>query len=334
MFQWTRRFAWTLPMIAQAALMSPAVAQTDEALAEGDDEVVVIANVDGEVLDGAPEKAEPPKQENEGPKEGKSLKLRVVKPDGAPTEKGERIVKDVLRLKEGPHPAARGQVKVVSPDGKSFELITVDGGLMTLRQGVRPQGAFTFSGDVQSGDAEELQTLIGKLTERINDKAGTEPPKFVIGVQVVEAPEVVLSQIGKPESKAVVVQSVVEQSPAAKAGVQKFDLILKAAGEPVGSPGELTKVVKDADGQEIDLELVRSGKALMVRVVPKSNEQADARRHATDATIYFGPAMMERRHFFANEPGAQGGAVLEEIKGLRKDVEELKKLVEELKATK
>jgi len=315
-------------MIAQAALMSAAPAQADDVQAEGDDEVVFVA----QVLDGAPEKAEPPKKEKGETKEGQSLKFRVVK--SAPPEEGERVVKDVLKLKEGPHPAGRRQVQVISPDGKSFQLIQVDGGPTTLRQDLRPQGTLTLSGDVQTGDSEEMRKLIGKLTERINEKAGTEPPRFVIGVQVVEAPEVVLSQIGKPDVKAVVVQSVVEQSPAEKAGVRKLDLILKAAGEPVGSPGDLTNVVKSADGKEIELVLVRSGKELTVNVSPKSNEQADTWRTVNDATIYFGPAMMERRLLLANEPGGPNGALLEEIKGLRKDVEELKKLVEELKASK
>jgi hypothetical protein len=50
--------------------------------------------------------------------------------------------------------------------------------------------------------------------------------------------------------------------------------------------------------------------------------------------IHFGPAVMDRKMMHAGDVMFGPGPLLEEIKGLRKDVAELKKMVEELKASK
>ena len=253
--------------------------------------------------------------------------------------------------KDGKRITVRGQFKVTSPDGKTFEVVAPDGvkmlheKLQEMHGGKMPAGAHSLTiirskdGEEQKIEADDLNAVIGELTARV--KEGGEAPKFIIGVSVSEAPAVVLNQIGKPELAAVVVDSVVEESPAQKAGVKKFDLILKAAGEPVKSPAELTKAVKSADGKEIELILVRTGKELKVSVTPKSNDPSPAKVKVSDGTIQFGPGMMLNRQV-AGVPMAMGGMamgmgpgnLMEEIKGLRKDIEELKKMIEELKAAK
>ncbi|HVJ67818.1 MAG TPA: PDZ domain-containing protein, partial [Caulifigura sp.] len=242
--------------------------------------------------------------------------------------------------------------KVTSPDGKTFEVVAPDGVKMLHEKlheahgGKLPAGAHAFTiirskdGEEQKIEMDDLNKVIGELTARVKD--GGEAPRFIIGVSVSEAPDVVLNQIGKPELAAVVVDSVVDDSPAQKAGVKKFDLILKAAGEPVKSPGELTKAVKSAEGKEIELVLVRTGKEMKVQVTPKSNEPVPAKVKVSDGTIQFGPGMMLNRPGMAGGPMGMGGMamgmapgnVMEEIKGLRKDIEELKKMIEELKAAK
>ena len=237
----------------------------------------------------------------------------------------------------------RGQFKVTS-DGKTFEVVAPEG-MRTIHDKIvevhgqkLPAEARVFT-LIRSSDGVEkkieldnAQLLIGELTSRVKESGG-EAPKFVIGVSVSEAPPVVLTQIGKPDAAAVVVDAVVEESPAEKAGVKKFDLILKAAGEPVKSAGDLTKVVKSSDGKEIELMLVRTGQEVKVTVTPKPNEPEVTKAKIADGMIQFGPAMMMNRQFIGpgQMPGMAPGNLLEEIKAVRKDIEELKKMVEELK---
>ncbi|HVJ87558.1 MAG TPA: PDZ domain-containing protein [Caulifigura sp.] len=238
----------------------------------------------------------------------------------------------------------RGQFKVTSPDGKTFEIVAPEG-MKTIHDKIvevhgqkLPAEARVFTlirssdGVEKKIELDDAQKLITELTARVKDSGG-ETPKFVIGVSVSEAPPVVLTQIGKPDAAAVVVDTVVEESPAQKAGVMKFDLILKAAGEPVKSAGDLTKAVKSSDGKEIELVLVRTGKEVKVTVAPKPTDPEAMKAKIADGMIQFGPAMMMNRQFIGpgQMPGMAPGNLLEEIKAVRKDIEELKKMVEELK---
>ena len=247
--------------------------------------------------------------------------------------------------KEGsPKVTVRGHFKVTSPDGKTIEIVAPEGmkvihdKIAEVHGSKLPTEARVFTlirsadGVEKKIELDDAQKLITELTARVKDSGG-EAPKFVIGVSVSEAPPVVLTQIGKPDAAAVVVDAVVEESPAEKAGVKKFDLILKAAGEPVKSAGDLTKVVKSSDGKEIELMLVRTGQEVKVTVTPKPNEPEVTKAKIADGMIQFGPAMMMNRQFIGpgQMPGMAPGNLLEEIKAVRKDIEELKKMVEELK---
>ena len=175
--------------------------------------------------------------------------------------------------------------------------------------------------------------MIDDLTLSIKDKIAAEAPKFIIGVSVSEAPKVLMVQLGRDEEAAVVVDSVMDDSPAAKAGVKQFDVILKAAGESVHSAPDLTKAVKSSEGKELEFVLLRSGKELKIDITPRPNEPV-RRTYTGDGTIHFGPAVMERRSIGHLESMYGPGSLQEEIKALRKDMAELKEMVEKLKAEK
>jgi hypothetical protein len=232
----------------------------------------------------------------------------------------------------------RGSIRISSPDGKTFEVVTPDekGGerrVIELKEQRLPlqnrQLTIIRSADGEETrlEADNVEALVGKLATRVRE--GVELPKFVIGVSVSEAPPVVLAQLGKAETAAVVVDSVIEDSPAAKAGVQKYDLILKAGDESLRSPADLTKAVKDSDGKAITLQVIRGGKDVTVEVTPKSNEPTKVKPH--DGVITFGPGMVMNRLQFPHEAAFVSGPVMEEIKAMRQDLEELKKMVSELK---
>jgi serine protease Do len=72
---------------------------------------------------------------------------------------------------------------------------------------------------------------------------------------------------GLKDQKGVVIDSVVEGSPAAKAGIQKGDVIVSVNDQPVAAPQELTRrIVGTAPGTRVEVALVRKGKPLKLSV--------------------------------------------------------------------
>jgi hypothetical protein len=348
MLRLKRRTAWTVPMMLQVAMLSagPLVASEQE----GDVVVLAVSAVD-DVKDvvvtakPADDDGEDADDDGEGSEVRPAppvLKARTVK--ARPTKAEPSDVRETEVIRRGPTYAIKGgRMTVKSADGRTFEIVASEGP-MPMPEGKvapgKPGGvgrALTIlrtpDGGTKVLEANQVDTLIDDLTFNIKEKIAAEAPKFIIGVSVSEAPKVLMVQLGKDEEVAVVVDSVMDDSPAAKAGVKQYDLILKAAGEPVHSAPQLTKAVKSSDGKAIELVLLRAGKELKVDITPRPNEPV---RHTklSDGVIHFGPAVMERRAMGPGEAMFGPGALQEEMKALRKDMAELKEMMEKLKAEK
>src|SRR5262245_12997610 len=72
---------------------------------------------------------------------------------------------------------------------------------------------------------------------------------------------------GLKDQKGVLIQNVVEDSPAAKAGVQKGDVIVAVNEQGITAPQELTRrIVATPPGTRVQLSIVRKGKPIKVPV--------------------------------------------------------------------
>ncbi len=322
---------WALPMLLQAVALGAA-----PVVASDEDQVITITRVQA---DAAPEA----KAVGDSPKGRVDAKATIVVRTSADGEQKGTGVGAGGKPDDVPQEGrttVRGQIRVMTPDGKSFEVVTPDGIRLLKDASDRSAPGTGFitiqrssDGELQKLEAGNVQKLLGELTARVKD--GAESPKFVIGVSVSEAPAVVMTQLGRPDTPAVVVDAVVTESAAEKAGVQKFDLILKAAGEPVKTPTELTQAVKASEGKPIELVLVRTGQELTLELTPRSNEVPAATLKDARAMVHFGPGMMmPPQAAFYGQFGQPQGNLLEEVKAMRKDLDELKKLIEDLKAAK
>jgi serine protease Do len=88
-----------------------------------------------------------------------------------------------------------------------------------------------------------------------------------LGVAVRPVPPETAEGAGLKEQQGVLIDSVVEGSPAEKAGVQKGDVIVAVNDQKVGAPQELTRrIVGTAPGTRVELSLVRKGKLLKLPV--------------------------------------------------------------------
>ena len=88
-----------------------------------------------------------------------------------------------------------------------------------------------------------------------------------LGVAVRPLTPELAEAAGLKEQKGVVIENVVEGSPADKAGVQKGDVIVSVNDQPVAAPQELTRrIVATAPGTRVEVSLVRKGKSLKLPV--------------------------------------------------------------------
>ena len=73
--------------------------------------------------------------------------------------------------------------------------------------------------------------------------------------------------VGLPDIDGLLIQQVVEDSPAARAGLSSGDLIVAAAGQPVGGVDDLFDALQGAQGGTLELRVVRGTEERTVQVV-------------------------------------------------------------------
>ena len=121
-------------------------------------------------------------------------------------------------------------------------------------------------------DADEARVLVEKIAvsaqEKAREMANRVRPTLALhwggaylGVELVNLNEPLRAHFGVPEGSGVLVSNVVDDSPAARAGVQVGDIITRFDGEDVTSSRKLTTLVRRAEaGDPAGLEIWRDGK--------------------------------------------------------------------------
>ena len=72
--------------------------------------------------------------------------------------------------------------------------------------------------------------------------------------------------VGLPDTDGLLIREVMQDSPAARAGLAQGDLIVAAAGHPVGTPDELFDALQAARGGTIELSIVRGTDERVIQV--------------------------------------------------------------------
>lgn len=93
--------------------------------------------------------------------------------------------------------------------------------------------------------------------------------QYRIGVRVAEADEALRSQLGLSGDQGLVVTEVVEESPAAKAGIELHDILLEFGGKPLKTTEDLTSQVQEVGDRAATMEFIRKGERQSVRVTPE-----------------------------------------------------------------
>ncbi len=100
--------------------------------------------------------------------------------------------------------------------------------------------------------------------------AKESPDAYWIGVRIAPVPSVLLSHFGDTENGAgrIVVEQVIPDGPAAKAGLKRGDVILQLGGVEIHCLGDLVRQVDKTKGTEQAMVVARDGKTTNLTVTP------------------------------------------------------------------
>lgn len=107
------------------------------------------------------------------------------------------------------------------------------------------------------------------------DATPVEQPKHWIGLLGGPVTPELRAQIDLPEDQGLLVRQVVPDSPAAKAGLENFDILLRANDTDLHEMGDLVELVRTAGDQNtpITLDVLRRGQHVTVQVTPESRPE-------------------------------------------------------------
>ena len=95
-----------------------------------------------------------------------------------------------------------------------------------------------------------------------------EPIKFWLGIYCSPVPPALRSHVTLPEKQGVLAQVITKESPAAKAGIAQYDILLRAGGKPLVEPRDLAAAVDAAKDTKLKIDLIRGGKPRTIEVTP------------------------------------------------------------------
>jgi hypothetical protein len=116
--------------------------------------------------------------------------------------------------------------------------------------------------------ADNIFAFFGDLAQAGVAAVDEAPPhsEYYIGIALGELPEVVKTQFKLEHG--LVVDDVIEGSPAAKAEFKVQDILIRAGETKIEKPADILKAVDEAKDKEMRIIVLRDGKELALQVTP------------------------------------------------------------------
>lgn len=92
---------------------------------------------------------------------------------------------------------------------------------------------------------------------------------YWLGVLCGPVPQALRAHLDLPEDTGLLVEDVVEEGPAEKAGLRVHDILLQAGDKNLQSPADLVDEVNRAADKPLTLQVLRAGKKLELSVTPE-----------------------------------------------------------------
>ncbi|HEV3255688.1 MAG TPA: PDZ domain-containing protein [Gemmataceae bacterium] len=233
----------------------------------------------------------PPDAEHAG------LVVRQVRPD-SPAAKAGMKEGDVI-------------TRVAQKDVKDLE------GLLNTLAPHKPGDKLDFQ-VVRDGKEKTLNVTLGQRQPRPRRGGDDFPaarPSAFLGVQTMPLTQAARDRLGIKADRGVVVTDVVPDTPAAKAGLKRGDVITSVNGKDISDPGQLRQAVEDAGvGKTVTIKTERG----------KETKEFKAELEETPGDVGFSPPRN-----FPRLPGSPFGSD-DRIQRLERQIQDLEKRVREL----
>ncbi len=190
-------------------------------------------------------------------------------------------------------PVLRAQLEI--PDGQGVVIIQVKPGGLAEQAGLKSNDVMIKLNDQAITSVEQAKEIISKVGNKavrvelfregkplrnlslVGPEHGTPDisTPFWIGVTVSDVDATLRSHLTALPAKAgLIANDIVPNSPAAKVGVRKNDILVKLNDMLLASQEGLVEQVQKSNGKEITLELLRAGKTLTLAVTPERRPSA------------------------------------------------------------
>jgi serine protease Do len=214
---------------------------------------------------------------------GGSAKLRVgdwVMAIGNPFGLGGSVTVGIISAKQrdinsGPYDDFLQTDAAINKGNSGGPLFNMDGEVIGVNTAIiSPTG-----GSIGIGFAVPSDTAVAVI-EQLRQFGETR--RGWLGVKIQSITDELADTLGVQDNTGALVASVTVDSPAAKAGIQDGDIILKFDGKDVTSMRGLPRIVAQTPiGKEVDVEILRKGRRLNLRVaVARLVEDDDAAKAA------------------------------------------------------
>ncbi len=110
--------------------------------------------------------------------------------------------------------------------------------------------------------------------EFIRQFAAAPQSKYWIGIICSPVDESLRAQLNLLDGTGVIVDDIVPDGPAAKAGLKKYDLIISAGDAQLHDAEAMMKVVEESGAKPLQLHVIRAGQPTIVDVTPAERQVA------------------------------------------------------------
>ena len=242
----------------------------------------------------------------------RGAKVRAVEPDSAAEKAGIEDGDVITRFDGESVRSTRQLTRLVreTPAGRAVEIEVKRGGATKTLTATLGEGPHRLHEGLHLGDESFFVPDLEDLDVEIDEPAGFphakgphvfrwhgdtdhdftmpwSPRRPRLGISFLEVEGQLAEYFGLSADEGVLVSSVAEDTPAAKAGIRTGDVLLELDGKTIRDAGDLMKAVGAAEGgRPLTVKLLRDEKTLDVEVIlPEPEKPQRSHRHTTGVSL-------------------------------------------------
>ena len=131
------------------------------------------------------------------------------------------------------------------------------------------QPAITTETSQQYQGIAEVYSLISReATPQLTNRPVEQLSEFWIGVTGNPIDDVLRLHLDLPEKQGMLITEVIDDSPAARAGLKANDVLVSADEKPIKESADLAALISEKKETRLALRLIRAGKPIIIEITP------------------------------------------------------------------